>query len=95
MLGVDFICILKQLSLNVSNLDIKRCSQKYLPLIESSPKHIKLITEIHELLFPAVIDPFEFGLCECLQLLQIVCLLLAQVSRLLHTRFDLPRRRLR
>jgi len=92
MLGVDFICILKQLSLNVSDLNIKRRSQEYLPLIKCSPEHIKLITEIHELLLPSVIDPFEFGLCECLQLLQIVRLLLAQVPRLLHTRLDLPRR---
>ena len=94
MLGVYFISILKKLSLYVSNLNIKWSPKKYFPLIKSPSQHIKLWCKIHKLLLPPIIQHFKFRLCESFQLFQVVSLLFAQVTGLLHTRFDLACRRL-
>ena len=59
MLLVYFFSILKQLSLYVSDLNIKGSSKKDFSLIKSSSEHIKLCCKIKKLLFSSIIQQFE------------------------------------
>ena len=91
MLLVYFFSILKQLSLYVSDLNIKGSSKKDFSLIKSSSEHIKLCCKIKKLLFSSIIQQFELWVRECFQLFKVVSLLFAQVTGLLYTWFHLTR----